>query len=244
MIKNKEQYVLGITEFDTKIRSDPTFRESIAGFSCMSLSHLKKGRRKRGFSVPLFSENRFVYIDLHRDVYREVFKAEPQNLPTQDNELTELLYLIDSNRGYAKAAGMKEFLSQQPRVQRWRHIARWELGEYLGKKTQYFNNYYFWYEGQYSSKGEELAARLFPDDKTLADAIIEIRKRNGIQVVYGDKDILVEFLKRNNPIPADECAVKLTKKIPASIVLAVVPLGQYEEDELLNLANVANQPIS
>lgn len=53
-------------------------------------------------------------------------------------------------------------------------------------------------------------------------------------MIFGGRREFVNFLRVNNAQPTmDDCAAVIPTGIPASLVLAVLPLGEYEREHLL-----------
>ena len=55
MSERTAQIVTTKTDFDRRLRTDTALRDSIAGFTSISLTYIKLGLDKQGYSVPLFS---------------------------------------------------------------------------------------------------------------------------------------------------------------------------------------------
>lgn len=60
-----------------------------------------------------------------------------------------------------------------------------------------------------------------------------MQQRGGVQAVYGGRNEFIKFLKDTGACGVDDCAVSIPVSIPARLVIAVVPLGRYEEEVLL-----------
>lgn len=237
MLEIKGQLVLYPVEFNEKVANDPVFRNSIAGFSCISLSHVLNGYQRSRFSVPRFSENRFVYIDLCPDVYRQVFNEESRVFG-QEDKLEEVLDVMSSNRTYGEWGATIDFLLRQPGAPRSvLHLIDWEVPTYLHNRMSMSPSDFEVFMKSRSftmEKAEKVIKRMFPENEQLSQVLVGLKRRKGVQIVYGEKKELIEFLKKNDPISVDGCAVELQRKIPARLVKAIIPLGEYEQQVLLN----------
>lgn len=232
-----EQLVVSRREFDKRIKADPDLKANIAGFSAISLYHTKKGLNEEGYSAPLFSEAEGIeslYCDLHPQVFREVFGEKA-------NGYRSFIPLMKNNRvSYGQAAVMIEYVMTQPYAPKSYMEISYTV-EVINKLKQRFYSFtrLSLLENNVSltdgltSADEEDVLKLFPSREDLINTLVDTRNRGGVQVFYGNKEKFSDFLKDNDAEPTDDCSAILFTPIPTSLVIAVVPLGAYEEQELL-----------
>lgn len=79
--------------------------------------------------------------------------------------------------------------------------------------------------------------KIIPNKEALADALIALRRRSGVQVFFGDKKQFVDSLKQNKAKSEDDYAASVYSSVPTRLVLAVVPLGDYEQKKLMGTAH-------
>ncbi len=227
------------TDFDKRLETDQTLKDSIGGFSSISLYHVRKGWQRWGYSVPIFgSDGESSYCDLDPEIYKEVFNKEPN----WDYDMKETMRYNRSS--YGEYGAVMDFLLRQPRTPGSKtsfsrsFIRYWGVIDYLSNVAWYTDEKLAsWLEDSYDhhKKASEIVSRMFPSYEDLELAISEVRKRQGVQMVYGDKDEFITFLQRNNAKPIDDCSAKFKVRIPSHLVLAVIPLGKYEQHELLGI---------
>lgn len=217
------------TEFDRRLRNNTNLEASIAGFSTLSLTSLLQAKTESGFSVPLFglSFTGVGYADLHSDVYERTFGFPP-------NYYRGYRELMLVNRRCGKSSALAEYLINVKGVTDGRDIRFDPLLDlvmnHAKKPAQLIKEL-----APFSllSEAERLGIQdEFPEECALTDALVALRSREGVQVIYGDKDSFTEFLKQTGATENDDCAAWFYSPIPPELVKAVIPLGSYEKKAL------------
>lgn len=236
-VENTPQLITSVADFDGRLKTNAPLRRSVAGVSSISLSHCLRGFGKQGYSVPVFSEydGGSVFCELSPDVYRQVFSKEP----IAHQSLQKILRL---NRDYGVIGAIIDYVMSQPYAPKsythslqpdTTHLIEWYTERLINTDREEVNR-------QVDRINDELLSEVFPHKHDLVNALIALRTRKGVQTVYGNKPYFIEFLKAHNAEARDDCAAAIHIEIPAHLVLAVIPLGEYEAQRLLR--NQTNEP--
>ncbi len=225
------QIVCSRTQFDRKLAADPKLRNSIAGFSTLSLTDLMHSRTDRGFSVPVFSRDndgtpRWCFADLQFDVYKEVFGLEP-NYYRGYRKL-----MVNNRRIFGKGSAFTEYLINEMKAS----------GSAMDNKYGIIVDLYDVIIGKNLKNGAiapniteaewDVIRDVFPQEKDVMAALSALRGRGGVQVVLGPRREFIEFLKDAGALTIDDCAAEFYRPIPPELVVAVLPLGSYEKKAL------------
>ena len=229
------QLIMSREELDKKIKRDPALRGSIAGFSTISLHHTLIGLTQNGFSVPFFSVYGGVELDLEPSVYKKVFGEE--------SIYTDLEELMEDNRGYGRWGAVIDYIMKQSyaprsadqiwgeviseasRLSEWYHFPN-NLPVLLGMRSLYDH-----IKNQEEVRDE--VEEIFQTEENFRKALIDIKNRKGVQLIYGERKPFSDFLRAYNAKSTGDSAALLTVPIPPEFVKIVVPLGKYEEHTLL-----------
>jgi hypothetical protein len=234
--ENPAQLVCSREEFDFRLKSNKSLRGVIAGASSFSLTHLQAGITPLGYSVPLFSpwNNGCAYADLHPDVYKAVFNETPGY--SNDN------FLFNLNRRYGKRAAIVEYAMQQSFAPETALDLYLEYSEHMTELVETLRDFgpeklktinpYKYLPSDFNHEAESAMRGVFPRRRDLIKAITSLRNREGVQVFYQDRSKFADFLKEASAKPVDDCSVEFYQPVPVELVLAVIPLGQYEKRAL------------
>lgn len=229
--ENSPQLILSKRDFNRRVRADKAFREQIAGFSSFSLTHAHSCLTEGGFSVLPFSPTNnglCLYAEIQPSVYRQVFGKK--NKVYLDSALKERLG--DNRAAYGLDGAVIEYFMNQPNAPddfrnlpaglvNWMNMAMRDLRENGISLAQIVS-------------GEYRAKAYFETIEDFENTVIDLSPRGGIQAIYGDTENLTEFLKGEVVEEVDDCAVCIQSPIPTRLVMALIPLGKYEEEALLN----------
>ncbi|MBI2018709.1 hypothetical protein HYS96_03305 [Candidatus Daviesbacteria bacterium] len=222
-----------------KLLEDPKFSSKIGGYSTFSLGLIRRGFASGSFAIPTYgpSWDQHISLDLHPDVFKEVFGIAPISTP-----FPRSLY---ENRGHGSTWAAYELYCETVR----KNASFDELDEmYL---DVHFRALSETYERTKLTSIKELIAscpillrhghpeedirKYFRFDKSLIRVLEGMKRRKGIQVLYGDRESLTEFV--SDPLSdgegIDDAAIAVARSIPGELVLGFIPLGEYEKAALI-----------
>ncbi len=233
--KSVKSRIYSPESFDRKAFWDKSFASQIAGCSTFSLNHVLKNMSAREISIATYPSLYAVKCDLDGDVYKEVFGTQEErgldyiktNRRSGFGEVWSakelaLDYGVPENIVHGDSALMHEFYGIVHRIKDLK--GEKEIG---AEVTRYVENL-----PSKSLKGMFLQA--FGDYGTITRFVIDLKGREGVQVIYGGKQdsAFAAFIKSQKHVRADDRGVEIYSNIPNRFVQAVIPLGKYEQEKI------------
>lgn len=238
LIRNK---IIHPDDFDDRLIQDPNLGEQIAAVGTYSLSFLARGLSQKGLRVvggTSFDDIvPVVHADLAVDIYKFLYPDDDQfNL-----DHFTIQEIVQVNRKmHGKNWGMRDTGLEVTQTDAFMKNYKFEnllLGlmddsidendplkfnleqviSGFGQKPDIRNTYY-------------LLLAIFKSEEKIAEYIRQARRRNGVQVIYGDKDNFIEFMKQSKHGYIDDYATEIKGDILEDLVMAVLPLGIHEQE--------------
>lgn len=219
----------------SKLLEDSEFSSKIGGYSTFSLRLIRQGFVNGNFSIPMYgtSCDQHVNLALHPDVFKQVFGKIPNSEP-----FPESLY---ANRGHGSTWTAYELYCETVR----KNASFDELDDlYVDVHFRALSETYE-RTNLTSIKGlienspvllryahsEEDIRKYFRFDKSLIRVLEGRKRRKGVQVLYGDKQSLIEFIldPSSHTEDTDNASITIARSIPGELVLGFIPLGEYEK---------------
>jgi hypothetical protein len=85
----------------------------------------------------------------------------------------------------------------------------------------------------YRRECETALKDIFPKAKDVTGYLKDLRGREGVQVLLGDRGAFVDFVGKNKSEQIDTSGIRLHADIPRGLILGIVPRGEFEQEELL-----------
>lgn len=220
------------SHFYMRLTLSRNFESKVAGCSTFSLEQVTRDISSNHISIRTYAPNNIVRCDLDDVVYQNVFGSAHgyDNTYLWRNALTfgrfwaamslaEKKYNVSPARLYDKgefrynltqlARSAKELKNRNEVA----HFARTTLQEsYFGKDV----------------------VRAFGSIDRVIDFLDDSRDRGGVQIIYGANNKLdfADFLKSVGTKPQDDRGAEVPVNIPGRFVMAIIPLGKYEEKNI------------
>lgn len=236
-------------EFDRKVAIEPTFKAQIAGATVLPWNWFQRGLKTKGFSIELYGrdsdsgEGQYLNVNLHQDVFRKL----------STNKILENFFeLYQQDRdgmGFFTSAGdlyqimVGKSLNQ---LDGFGELINTDLGAISeAYKKVHAQNIHMVLENvpnidqidmHLEHTKEDILAVIheyFPSEKTFFNYLDLLKDRLGVQVVYGDRKSFLQYILSQKYKIIDDLGVQLYKPIPDRFVLAVLPLGTYDQQKLI-----------
>ena len=232
--------------FDQVLIDNPSYVDDLVGCTSVSLSHLLTGIDRDGFSLRVYPHlwhsqmpsPHHIYMNTVPEVLSDVFNHSDE----QDMSLLEMI--SENRRSYADSWARSEVLRERLFLSSFTY-------DHLCVRTTIFNAFH----GQnlpesflgavdkaYSEEEKEgviVASELLGGVEAFNETLHEMRSRGGVQVVYGDREGFRDFIAGQAVPPrvdihTQEIEIELFSDIPSSLIVAVIPVGSYEQGVLLS----------
>ncbi|MFC1711217.1 hypothetical protein ACFLZ1_01385 [Patescibacteria group bacterium] len=225
-------------EFSRKL-DNPEFRHQIAAFGTYSLTYVinssyESGVILRAVGEKLSDEEPKVNIDLAPDLFRTLYPGEGNGVLGE----VELEKALDENRGYANSWIAKELADQQLGSRaflRIDEIERWKFK--LFSRPVEVGQTILDHLSQIPLKSEmatvyNILKATFRTDQAYLNFVNSLQNRRGVQVVLGDQNEFLRFWQTAKHKPIDDYGLRIYSSIPSDLILAIIPLGSYEQSLL------------
>lgn len=242
VVKSK---VISPAEFDAKLK-EPEFASSIAGVGTYNLSRLRAGMDPSGLSIVgatnFNDEQACVTLDLSIEMNKRVY-PEKDALDIETEELVKQNRRHGNNWGPRDAAvsiaGTDAILNIGALRDNIADLLKYpvtsnpKLLDHLRNSLPHFQD-------------AEKSVRIFFELKDLYYSVLgtfktedafftflnEAQKRKGVQIVFGDSDEFTNFMKQSEHEECDDWATTIVGNIPSHLVKAIIPIGEYEQEQL------------
>lgn len=193
------------------------FVNSIAGFGTFSLRHIVHGLSPSGISIrPWYNPingREIINVALDKTVYEDLFPGISYDY---ENTIDSLM----GNRSYGEEWEVTDFILER-------------------KRMQFTDPYDFddvRREIMYAKSANEGASQIRSDvNIDLSPTEIDfLTQCNGVQVLFGDKEKFLNFLRKQEVKEVDGDAVVFYQAVPDDLVVGIIPLGPREERVLLS----------
>ncbi len=229
------------TEFDQQMESNQGLKEQVAGCTVLSYELFLGGITPNGFSVVPYGEDflgKYINLDVDNDLVTELSKgySEPGYQPGK---------LLQENRKWGLSTIPVSLYHQMIRkpdfdedfwdfnlggnlrtvLNRYKEIEAQDLKSLLGNVSL----------TDYSTEDIiEIIDQSFPSEGSFFQYLDALKDRGGVQIVYGDKPALKHFIEGHKSRLVDDNGVAIyNTKIPERLIIAILPLGIYEQKALL-----------
>lgn len=235
-------------EFDSRFKTELAFRAEVAGFTTLSLTHLRQGVSGEDFEVVRYGSDS-VYVGLQTPIFREGFGSgfgyDFSHYSEED--------LVKGNTGYGNRWGVNEAYRQVVNLKPLDfdfHMMLSELADALRlsdpfsgrlptfeEVTRLMTSPYEVDSAQFREVVQNFIDH-FGSTEKFHEYLLEQPKHQGVQVIYGNREDFVKFVKslpeKSYAIAdlAEQPAMILETDIPDSLVKYVVPLGSFEQSVL------------
>lgn len=231
--------------FDQVLIDNPSYVDDLVGCTSVSLSHLLTGIDADGFSLRVYPylwhsqmpSRPHIYMNTVPEVLSDVFDHTDE----QDMSLPEMIG--ENRRIYADSWARSEVLRERLALNPFTY-------DHLCLRTTIFNAFHsqslpesFLGAVDKASSEEEkegviVASELLGGEEAFDETLHEMRRRGGVQVVYGDREGFRDFIAGQGVPPRvvvhmQDIEIELFSDIPSSLIAAVVPIGSYEQSMLL-----------
>jgi hypothetical protein len=232
----------------TRKFEDHAFSDSVAAVTTTSIDSIRSLLSDPHRNFPLYNEG-YINLDLVDDVYEDLIggslhdKISVSKTISQNNEaygqtqaaiglllergashevIKDLTYMHDF--GWFTQKALRDFSDDEidSKFANYKEI------------TNYIRE--IWTRDEGYVKGVETALKeVFPKAKKVANFLKDLRDRNGVQLVLGDRKNFISFARSKNHEPVDDAGITLYADIPRSLILGIVPRGKFEQQELLRV---------
>lgn len=220
--------------FDLKIILDRKFRSQITGCSTFSLTQATSDLSPRSISIRPYYPDDSVRIELDGEVHEQVFGRQEQEgleyIYNNRNKFGRYWAAVELAREFNVPDSLMfpehEYLSHE-------FIRVFEETERLGRREDIKNAAQSFIERSIGERKSDFL-RAFGDWEALTDFLIKLKERGGVQVVYGGgyKSAFIDFIRGQKHKSVDDRGVEIYSSIPNRFILAVVPLGKYEQRQI------------
>ncbi len=229
-----------------RMLEDEAFSDNIAGVTTASIDAVRRVLSGQGNNFKVYDRG-FVNLDLVDDAYGDLTghtitdKVPPSRTISLNSETygqlqaaVGLLYERAISPEAAKELsfyGDFEEFTQRPNSDFTDDELEKKFATYQGV-SDYIRE--LWPKEEEQNKEFEKALRdAFPDARNLTEYLKDLRSRNGVQVIIGDRSKFVDFVKSQKHERVADKGIELYADIPRNLILGVVPRGRFEQQELL-----------
>ncbi|MEN9407906.1 MAG: hypothetical protein RLZZ455_1122 [Candidatus Parcubacteria bacterium] len=232
--------------FDQVLIDNPAYVDDLVGCTSVSLSHLLTGIEGDGFSFRAYPHlwhsqmpsPHHIYMNTVPEVLSEVFNH------TDEQNMSLLEMISENRRSYADSWARSEVLRERLFLTPFTY-------DHLCVRTTIFNAFHGQNlpesflgavdkaRSEEEKEGVIVASELLGGVEAFDETLHEMRRRGGVQIVYGGRNefrnfIIDQIVPPRIDVHTQEIEIELFSDIPSSLIVAVIPVGSYEQGVLLS----------
>ncbi len=232
-------------ELDRMLQSEE-FSGRVAGVTTTSIDSVRRLISDPGRSLQTHADGS-INLDLVADVYNELFGEETHFRFSASETIQNN---IDA---FGHGQAVKGLLSERgASPEAIRVLTTLNSFEYVTKKALkdltdeeidtkfsdhkrigYYIKEVYPYKDEDTRVIGDILKAIFPRGRRFAGFLKDLRSRNGVQVIFGDRPKFIDFATKHNHENVDDAGITLHTDIPRGLILGIVPRGRFEQQELL-----------